>query len=219
MLDCIVKYNKPNTPPQKVMIFLHGLGATNNDLANLLSHFNINLSMKFIIPNAPIISITANMGLEMRAWYDVLSLTDFINRANTEDIIQNVNMIHQLVDKEISQGFNCKDIIIGGFSQGGLMSYYAGLTYKEGIGGVIALSTYMIPNKPIFLTTDNAKTDIFVAHGVLDEIIPYNVGKNSYQLLHDKGFNVQWNEYNMQHIICIEEIQHLNDWINKIIIK
>ena len=213
-LEYITRYNIPNTTPEKIIILLHGLGATCEDLLPIINSLNLNKPIKFIFPNAPVINITANANYQMRAWYDILSYNNFVNRARFEDVVKNIDLIHQIIDKEVENGFNEKDIILGGFSQGGLMSYYAGLSYKNNLGGVIALSCYTIPNKHIYLTSDNCETKIFAAHGTLDDLIPYNIGKESYQSLKDKGFDIMWHEYNIGHSICHEEIHNISDWIN-----
>ena len=216
MLEYITRYNKPNIKPQKIIIWLHGMGANFDDSASFINYLTLNESVKFVLPNAPVIKVTALQGYKMRCWYDVLSYNDFVNRANFEDVNSNCELIHQLVTKEIENGFSKHDIIIGGFSQGGLMSYYSGLNYKTSIIGVVALSCYTIKNKQLYLTVDNSNTQIFAAHGKIDDVIPYNIGYESYQLLKNNGFNIKWHEYEVAHNISMQGIKDISMWLNSL---
>ena len=65
------------TPVKKCVIWLHGLGADGNDFVPIVSELDLpkTLGIRFIFPHAPIMPITINNGYEMRAWYDILSLS------------------------------------------------------------------------------------------------------------------------------------------------
>jgi phospholipase/carboxylesterase len=52
-------------------------------------------------------------------------------------------------------------IIIGGFSQGAVVSYNAFLRHKRAVGGVIGLSGYTPPFDKSQITEEKKKTPIF----------------------------------------------------------
>ena len=66
------------------MIFLHGLGDTGHGwaagMASIMPHF-----LKIVCPTAPTIPVTLNYGMQMPAWYDILTL-DETNASKREDI-------------------------------------------------------------------------------------------------------------------------------------
>ena len=54
--------------PRMLVVWLHGLGADGNDFAAVVQGLGLS-DIEFILPNAPMIPITLNQGLEMRGWY------------------------------------------------------------------------------------------------------------------------------------------------------
>jgi phospholipase/carboxylesterase len=216
-LECLVKYShSEQMPVQKVIIWLHGLGADYNDFVPLIKELDLQQNTKFIFPNAPLRPITVNNGYVMRGWYDIFLLNEDIDAtADVEGINKSVATIHQIIDQEIVAGVAAKNIIIAGFSQGGVISYIAGIKYKQLLGGIIALSTY-IPVYDKFIGSTTSTIPIFAAHGTNDMVIPIKIGMLAYNKLVSCGFNITWKQYAMEHSVCIEEILHLKTWLGKL---
>ncbi len=101
---------------------------------------------------------------------------------------------HGLIQKEIDAGIPADRIVLGGFSQGGAMSIFAGLTAPVKLAGIVALSAYLLLSvkfkdlvpKPEF----NKETPIFMAHGDEDPLIRPDLGKMSHDTLVGLGYNV-----------------------------
>ena len=62
--------------PAAAVIWLHGLGADGHDFEPIVPELGLPASkpVRFIFPNAPLRPVTINMGMRMRAWYDILQL-------------------------------------------------------------------------------------------------------------------------------------------------
>lgn len=62
--------------PDACVIWLHGLGASCRDFADLLPELGLDQKarIRFIFPQAPTLPVTVNGGYQMPAWYDLLSL-------------------------------------------------------------------------------------------------------------------------------------------------
>lgn len=107
--------------------------------------------------------------------------------------------IHELIQNEIAAGIPAERIVLGGFSQGGAMSIYAGLTSKVKLGGIVALSSWLLLSlqfaeivpKPEF----NKETPIFMGHGDSDKLVPTPLGKLSFDLLKGLGYSISRKEY------------------------
>lgn len=100
----------------------------------------------------------------------------------------------------MDKGIKSSRIVLGGFSQGGAMSVFAGVTNKEKLGGVFGLSCYMLLSDRIKNYTPenwpNKDTPFFLAHGDEDEMVPHAFGKQSAKMLKDLGVeNVEFNTY------------------------
>ena len=199
--------------PDAAVIWLHGLGADGSDFAGIIPQLRLppELSIRFIFPHAPVRPITLNQGYEMPGWYDLTSL----NIDNNEDeagINESSEAIHSLCQKQQSLGITSKRIILAGFSQGGAIALHCALNYTSPLGGIMALSTYL-PHCCNLDNTTNQAIDIFMAHGLQDDVLNPHFADLSRQRLEKSGYNVKWNEYTMQHSVSIEEIQDIRNWL------
>ena len=87
----------------------------------------------------------------MPAWYDIKEM-DIDRHVDEEQLQQSAAAVHALIDREIERGIDSSRIIVAGFSQGGAVSFEAGLTYAKPLAGIMALSTY-------FATADSIKVN------------------------------------------------------------
>lgn len=205
--------------PTQSIIWLHGLGADNKNFLDLIPYLGIqspNLT-KIIFPQAPDKHVTANGHMRMPAWYDIRGWDFEANMVNADfaGMQASVSQIHELINEERAQGVLAENIMIGGFSQGGVIGLLSSLTYPEGLAGAFGLSCYL-PNLDFFQITQPLKTtEIFMAHGQYDTVVPYFVGKSAKkQLSFNWGANVEWHSYAIEHTINLEESKALGHWIN-----
>ena len=214
----------PTVQANASIIWMHGLGAAGEDFLPITEQFDLpqNHSIRFIFPNAPIKSITVNNGMKMRAWYDIkcFGLTcDTHNQEDHDGILESQVIINNLIKREMEQGINANRIILAGFSQGGAMALYTGLRFDSRLGGLICLSGYLPWSN--FLSqqkhSSNQHTSIFMAHGLFDPIVPFNLGKKSYDILKSLKYNLTWHTYPMQHTIIDKEITDLGNFFKKIL--
>ena len=64
----------PKKEPKVILLWLHGLGADENDFVPFIKNLNLS-DIEFILPNAPLRAISMNQGVQMRGWYDIKSFT------------------------------------------------------------------------------------------------------------------------------------------------
>lgn len=155
--------------------------------------------ISFVFPNAPNIPITVNMGMRMPGWYDITNF-DSINRSEDEPgIARSAAYIHSLIDDEIAKGIPSERVVIGGFSQGGALSIFSGLTCPKKLGGVFGLSSYMLlegkVRDKIPADNPNKDTPIFMGHGDIDPLVKYEWGRATAEKLKEWGWTVDFNTY------------------------
>lgn len=200
------------------MIWLHGLGADGHDFEFIVTQLpkTITDNTRFIFPHAPERSITINGGMIMRGWYDILGL-DKTAAQDAKGISESEQILCQLIQAEIDKGISSEKIFLAGFSQGGAIALHTGLRYSQPLGGIIALSTYL----PLSHTVENEihaanrNIPIFMAHGILDNMISLNLSEGSRDRLKKLNYDIEWNQYNMAHTVSLEEIADLNNWLIK----
>lgn len=213
MLD-LVTFNSAKTATHTI-IWLHGLGASGNDFKTLIPQFKLptNLHVNFIFPNAPIIPITINKGIKMRAWYDMYDITNK-HDINHQDINSSLQLLDQIIQLQITQGISDKNIMIAGFSQGGTIAALAGLKMRYKFAGIILLSTYL-PDLyyTVKLNLFNNQLPFFIGHGTRDPIISIDLANTLYTNLKQQGIKIHFHKYEMGHNMCSLEIHNISQFI------
>ncbi|KAK3393043.1 Phospholipase/carboxylesterase/thioesterase [Podospora didyma] len=209
------------------VIFIHGLGDTGHGWASGVENWRRRQKLdevKFILPHAPQIPITCNWGTKMPGWYDIHTIDGSAEgmRKNEDEagVMLSNEYFHGLIQQEIDAGIPADRIVIGGFSQGGAMSLFSGLTSKVKLAGIVALSSYLLLSlkfaelvpKPAF----NKETPIFMAHGDSDQVVNVSLGTQSRDLLQKMGYNVSMKIYpHMGHSACPEELDDVEAFLRQ----
>ena len=209
----------PDRPATGSVIWMHGLGADASDFYSVVPELGLaaETAVRFVFPNAPRIPVTINMGMIMRAWYDV---TGFERGDQDEPRIrQSATWINEVVAREVDRGIAPGRIVLAGFSQGGAMALFAGLRQPEPIAGVICLSGYLLLDEELepIDQAGGPKPPIFQAHGTGDPLVPYTTGLRSRDLLTGAGYGVEWHEYPMGHQVCLQEIRDIGVWLTRVL--
>lgn len=203
--------------PRFAIIWMHGLGADGHDFESIVPELCQAdwAGIRFVFPHAPVRAVTINGGMRMRAWYDIRSL-DRTALGEAPGLRDSIMEIGKLIGMLNAQGFASERIFIAGFSQGGAVALCTALRYPQGLGGVIALSTYLPLSDKLSseLSSANANIAIFMAHGTHDPVVPMDLGRSSAQQMRDLGLVVDWFQYPMPHSLCQEEIVDLRNWLS-----
>lgn len=219
-LPATIDVNPKGNDPKASIIWLHGLGADGADFVPITSQLGLkeNQQVRFVFPHAPIRPITINNGMQMRAWYDIAELSiDF--KEDNLGIEESAHLINLLIEREQSFGIPSDKILLAGFSQGGAMSLFAGLRYKQSLAGIIALSSYMPLAQRLSqeVHPNNKSIPIFMAHGLYDPVVPLMLGEMCHQQLEGLGFNIDWHTYPMPHTVIPQEIQDIGRFLAKVL--
>jgi phospholipase/carboxylesterase len=123
----------------------------------------------------------------------------------------------QLVERERTRGIEPGNLVLAGFSQGGAIALQTGLRFPEKLAGIMALSTYLPLAESLAseATACNRQTPIFMAHGLQDGVIQYEMAARSRDILVQHAYSVEWHEYRMAHSVCLEEIEHIGSWLRR----
>lgn len=208
--------HNPQKKADVCIIWLHGLGADASDMAGLAQQSSLaKLSCKHIFLDAPVRPVTINNGMQMRAWYDILDVR-LNSREDEEGIKASQKQINAAIEEQIKAGFDSSQIILAGFSQGGAMALYVGLTYPQKLGGIMALSAYLPLATKVQIEQDRS-TPLFFAFGSFDQVvIPYWTRETSLWFEHNGFTRVSNHEYPMEHTICMQEIDDMTKWLSTI---
>jgi len=208
--------------PDASVIWMHGLGDDGKGWSEVVPALNLpqSLAVRFIFPHAPVIAVTINNGMRMRAWYDIRQ-ANLSERADLEGVLTSQAHVDALIAREVSRGIAARRVILAGFSQGGAIALYAGVRYAERLGGVIGLSTYLVGFDRVAAEASAANRDvpIFMAHGTLDGVVQLAWAERSRDALRAGGWDVEWHTYPIEHSAVIEEIVATGKFIVKVLYK
>lgn len=220
MLPCIEIETTPN--PSAAVIWLHGLGADGNDFVPIIPELQLTScpGIRFVFPSAPSMPVTVNGGYVMPAWYDIIG-RNLMDREDTDGILRSATAITELIKREFTRGIAYDNIVLAGFSQGCAMALHIGLRFPHKLAGIIALSGYL----PLAMTlhlekhSANSKTPIFMAHGEFDQVVIPERAQASCAVLEKLGYEVDWNEYPMEHSVNREELIDISRFLQRVLIK
>ncbi|CAL8112966.1 unnamed protein product [Orchesella dallaii] len=127
------------------IIFLHGVGDSGQGWADILPDLRPPHA-KIICPSAPLQTVTINEGMTMPSWFDLRAS----DQPKDEYGIKMAGAaIKEIIDSEMEAGIPSRRIVLGGFSQGGAVALYTGLTLPYTLAGILALSTWLPMYKSI----------------------------------------------------------------------
>ena len=214
-LETIEIETAPN--PRASIIWLHGLGADGNDFAPLADEIALPAPARYIFPHAPMMPVSINDGYVMRAWYDISDAA--IRREDEDGVRASQQSLEVLLAREKSRGVTASRIVLAGFSQGGAIALQTGLRHGERLAGVMALSTYVPLADQLAKEASpaNRGVPIFMAHGTADPMIAFARAQASRDLLLERGYAVEWHEYQMQHAVCPQEIAAIGAWLRRVL--
>lgn len=200
--------------PSSVVFMLHGLGDTAagwTDVAYMLR--DAVRGAKWVLPTAPIRSITLNGGAPMPGWYDITSLDSIQGREDRAGLEETTRYLGSLVDAEVAAGVPPSKIVVAGFSQGAASALMQ-LRRDVPLAGVVALSGYLPLAGDGAASAANAATPVLMCHGDADQVVAHRFGTASADALTAAGLPVTFKTYRgMGHSATPQELQDVADFL------
>ena len=217
-LPAVVVDTGPN--PGASVIWMHGLGDTGHGWSQAVPELALPraLAVRFLFPHAPSMPVSINQGMVMPGWYD-LRTSDVTAHYDLAGVRASSERVEALVAAERARGVPSSRIVLAGFSQGGAIALYAGLRHRERLGGIVALSTYVVDPDALAdqASPVNRDVPIFMAHGTHDPMIAYATAEASRRVLEANGWSVEWHAYRMEHGATQEEIRSVGAFLVRVL--
>ncbi|KAL8755533.1 MAG: hypothetical protein Q9184_004775 [Pyrenodesmia sp. 2 TL-2023] len=148
------------------------------------------------------------------------AFNDLAQQQDQPGIYKSRDYFHSLIKAEVDKGIPSSRIVLGGFSQGGSISIFAGLTSPFPLAGIFGLSSYLLLGNtlPSLLTPEiraaNSSTPIFMGHGDVDPLVKLEWGQETAKTLKGLGWKVDFNVYrNLAHSADPQEMDDLEKWL------
>jgi phospholipase/carboxylesterase len=100
------------------------------------------------------------------------------------------------------------------------MALMTGLRHPERLAGIAGLSGYLpLADKTAAeRSAASQDTPIFLAHGSHDGVVILPRATATRDALTAMGYQVDWNEYRMEHSVCPEEVADLEAWLQRVLV-
>ena len=155
-----------NKKPENAVILCHGYGGDGKDISLLASYWRAYLQdTVFICPDAPEKCAASPTGFQ---WFDLMDQSQeqilsksLVAEKKLNDLIDEVKLQNNLVANQI---------IIGGFSQGCMLSLQTGIKRKDKINSVIGYSGKIIDTDHLSKNI-NSRPNIILMHGDADQVV------------------------------------------------
>jgi phospholipase/carboxylesterase len=196
----------PAGEPEGLLVLFHGRGADEHDLHPVLDLLDPEQRLLGVTPRGPL-----SLSPGGAHWYALggLGTPDpgtFLPTYETAS--------HWLDDLAADTGIPPARTVLGGFSQGSVMTYALGLGKgRPRPAGLIAQSGF-IPTAPGFeLDLTPPLPPVAIGHGTYDPVIGVEWGRQAKELFEDAGADVLYREYPLPHTIDPQFIVDLRDWL------
>lgn len=194
-----------------MVVLLHGYGAHMGDLARLCPAIDRE-GYLFICPNAPI-PVHVGLGMQGYAWLPRGA------DATPEDAQRAEELLATLFD-EVMEQFHVEpgQAVLGGFSQGGMMTYRCGLPFPGRFRGLMALSGRLLGPEGLRSRLPASRDQaVFIAHGTDDTLVPVESAREARRFLEGEGYAPEYREYPIGHQITQDVLDDLVEWVHRVL--
>ncbi|HET7482314.1 MAG TPA: phospholipase [Actinomycetota bacterium] len=193
------------------LVLLHGRGADENDLWPLLDMLDPDRRLLGICPRAPL-----SLPPGGAHWYVVRG----VGYPDPSSFLPTYERLQAFFDGFLaSRGIATDRVVLGGFSQGAVMSYALGLGAGRPRPAAITAFSGFIPTVEGF-EMDLTGLDGFpvaIGHGTYDPIIEVRWGRDAKKKLEDAGADVSYRESPMPHSIDPEWVAEVAGLIGRVV--
>tara|TARA_B000000565_G_scaffold98818_1_gene73548 strand:- start:299 stop:952 length:654 start_codon:yes stop_codon:yes gene_type:complete len=155
--------------PKNAVILCHGYGGDGNDISILANYWKNYLpDTIFLCPDAPEKCAVSSVGYQ---WFDLMDQSK--QQILTKSLVAEMKL-NQLIDEvKVRNNLEANKIILGGFSQGCMISLQTGIKRKDKINSIIGYSGKIIDTEHLSKNIVS-RPKVILMHGDKDEIVPIN---------------------------------------------
>lgn len=196
--------------PQGALVLLHGRGADERDLLGFLDLLDPHGRLTGITPGGPL-----HLPPGGRHWYVVPR----VGYPDPATFRESYALLEEFLDAlPEALGVPWERIVLGGFSQGGVMSHALGLGPGRPVpAGIIGLSCF-VPTVEGWAPdlASRAGLPVWLAHGRRDPVIPVEFGRAARDLLTEGGLDVTYDESDAAHHVDPRSLAELPAWVARV---
>lgn len=228
-LDCqVVEGIAEGASPELAVVLCHGFGAPATDLVPLAQELvelkpELGPKVRFVFPAAPL-SLSA-MGMPYaRAWFHLPQELlmgrernwDQYAVSTPEGLVQARRALMSLLAAlSAATKLPYGRIVLGGFSQGGMVSTDVALRLEEAPAGLCILSGTLICQDDWKQRAEKRTgLPVLQSHGRYDDILAFTQAERLQKLLTDAGLSVEFIPFHGPHTIAPETLERMAEFLH-----
>jgi phospholipase/carboxylesterase len=228
-LDCqVVEAIPEGTNPELAVVLCHGFGAPATDLVPLAPELvglkpELGPRVRFVFPAAPL-SLAALGMPQGRAWFHLPTEVLMGQERNwekfatstPEGLVQARRAVMGLLSAlsavtKLPYG----QIVLGGFSQGGMVTTDVALRLEEAPAGLCILSgTLICQDEWKQRARKRQGLPVLQSHGRYDDILAFPQAERLHELLTDAGLSVEFIPFDGPHTIAPEALERMAEFLH-----
>jgi phospholipase/carboxylesterase len=204
---------KPDDAELPLVIVMHGRGADANDLADIAPM--IDDGYRFVFPNAAK-AFEPSPGYALGwSWFDGWP-------PERASIVASRTKLIMLIGELVAR-YPTSEIVVAGFSQGGMMALdvgfraaaLGGLSADQKVAGIVVMSGAIYEADMPDL---RAKRDlpVLLIHGTQDDMIPVLAARRTRHILEEHGLTPEYHELPMGHHVTPESMAVVREFLGRV---
>ena len=191
--------------PEGLLVLFHGRGADEYDLLPLFDVLDPERRLLGVSPRGPL-----SLPPGGAHWYALRQ----IGYPDPATFRSTYELLAAWLDELVAE--HGVPVALGGFSQGAVMSYALGLgAGRPRPAAIIALSGFIPTVEGFELDLSRPLPPVAIGHGIHDDVISVEFGRDARRRLEEAGADVLYREYPYPHAVDPQFLMDLRPWITK----
>ena len=192
--------------PEGALVLFHGRGTDEHDLFPLLDALDPERRLLGVTPRGPL-----SLPPGGAHWYAIREL----GYPDPETFNASRDRASSWLDALAAEtGIPPERTVLGGFSQGAVMSHALGLgAGRPRPAGIVALSGFIPTAEGFELDLDRPLPPVAIGHGTYDPVIGVEWGRRAKETLERAGADVVYQESPLPHAVDPSFLQRLQPWV------
>lgn len=202
-----LRLREPAAEPHGALVLNHGRAADENDLFPLLDAIDPERRLLGVTTGAPLQGLPPGG----RHWYVV----ERVGYPHPETFARSCAALGEALDGLLAErGIDWSRTLVGGFSQGTVMSYAIGLGAGRPVPAGILANSGFIPEVEGWTADLEGRSDlpVFIHHGAADPVISVEFARSARERLEGAGLGVTYRETAAGHWLPPETVAELRDF-------
>lgn len=195
-----------------LLLLMHGVGSNEDDLFGLAPHVPANFHVLSLrAPNV--------MGARAYAWFEFGVTAQGERVINEAQEVASRQTVAQTVASAAQQlGIAPGRVVVGGFSQGGIMALSLLLTQPALLQAAMVLHSRLLPQiVPLVVDAEELKgKELWLSHGTRDQVIPLAHAHATRTFVNTMPVDLHYAEFPNAHEITGDELAQAMAWLGQL---